>query len=1299
VRVRVGELFVDRYEVVARAGEGGMGLVFRARDRSNGEDVALKLLKEPEGDHLERFRQEATLLTALDHPAIVRCLDHGLAPNGDAFLILEWLAGETLTSLLTRRRLSPTEVVELGMRLASGLAAAHAHGVIHRDIKPSNIVIEGDDVARVKLLDFGIARMDASQQSITRTGMIVGTAGYMAPEQASCESTIGPPADVFSLGCVLFECLTGQPAFRGHHPMALLAKLLFEEPASITSIRPDAPRSLSALIMRMLSKQVGVRPADGAAVFQALAELEDQQAASSPVLPAVISTAERRFVSVVAIGPSYTQLADETVKNTLSSHARDVRLLDRVGRAVVPLGARVQVLLDGTILVMLDDQGHPKEQAFRAARGALSAREIAKHLVVALVTGWSEPTGDSRSGEIGEILERAANLLSNAPDIDERATQGLILIDSDTRSLLSDRFEVVEADGRLVLRDEQPLGDVARKLLGRATPFVGRDRELRNICDIVESSLEEREPVVVVVSGEAGLGKSRLRQELINTLAEQHQDLQVIIGRGDLMASGSAFAIVGSSLRAALDIGEGESISRQREKIEAGLRPYVEAAEHQRIAEFLGEVLHAPFPDEASPHLRAARQNPQIMADQIARAYVDFIGAFTRARPTLLVLDDLHWADAPSIKLVDAVLSELQTKQLVVVAFARPEIDERFPRLWSNHRIHRISLTPLTRRAAATLVQSVLGDTIDSAQLDLLVERANGNAFFLEELIRSFAEGRRNSLPATMLGMLEMRLTGLSNAARQLLRAASVFGDGFSLAGIRALLGADAIDAVDATITLLVDEEVIVPRKQRRFAGQPEYGFRHALLREGVYATLTSADRRMAHARAGEWLLQVGENDASVLAHHFEIGGDKEKAAQYHALAAEQALSVSDFSMAIRAAERGLALDPSHELQSDYWSIIANASFYTREYEAAMRAAEQSLTRSKPGSRSDCRALGTVLAAGAYHRGTASQTAQWVARLHATEPEPGAVATLAFGFDCALMHFGYGEPNEGCQRHIARLNVIAAAAKDDLLVQAWAENTRASWARISGAVWASLGHSRAAAKLFEASGHRSMLPIAYMHLGLDLVLLGDYEPGDQTLERARSLAPKDSQPAVVIRHLSSASALRQGRFELAVDLAGQNFEVADAHDEHHLRVAAGLIQADAWNVLGDYQSADARLTAIAPSAAWFPYFQTWYQATLACLRLRQGRLDEADQAIVHAVALRRALGRCHFLKITAVDVTRAEILVARGQTELARRSAEKASLELLRRAERIQDLGHRRSFLDAVPDNARLLELTRRAKA
>jgi tetratricopeptide (TPR) repeat protein len=307
------------------------------------------------------------------------------------------------------------------------------------------------------------------------------------------------------------------------------------------------------------------------------------------------------------------------------------------------------------------------------------------------------------------------------------------------------------------------------------------------------------------------------------------------------------------------------------------------------------------------------------------------------------------------------------------------------------------------------------------------------------------------------------------------------------------------------------------------------------------------------------------------------------------------------------------------------------------------------------------------------------------------------VATLAFSFDCALMHLVCVEPNDQSHRHVARLNTIAAAAKDDALVQAWAENVRASWARASGAVWSALGHSRLAVEHFEASGHRQILAVAYMYIGIDLTLLGDYAAAETMLERARSLAQKDSQPASVIRHFTSALALWQGRTELAVELSEVNFSVADARGEHMLRVTAGLILADAWILQGQLDLADARLEALASSAAWFPYFQTWYQVTLASLRLRQGRLDEADRAIMHAAALRRALGRCHFFKVSALDVVRVEILAARGQSELARRSAEKASFELLRRAERIADLGHRRSFLDAIPDNARLLALSRRA--
>src|SRR5262249_49662727 len=160
----------------------------------------------------------------LRHAGIVRYVAHGETPDGELFLAMEWLEGEDLASRLRRMPLTTDETVALGKRVAEALAIAHARGVVHRDLKPSNLFLVDNDVERVTILDFGIARLcDAAR--VTQTGAVLGTPGYMAPEQARGNDEIDPRADVFALGCVLFECLTGSPAFPGDHFMAILAKI------------------------------------------------------------------------------------------------------------------------------------------------------------------------------------------------------------------------------------------------------------------------------------------------------------------------------------------------------------------------------------------------------------------------------------------------------------------------------------------------------------------------------------------------------------------------------------------------------------------------------------------------------------------------------------------------------------------------------------------------------------------------------------------------------------------------------------------------------------------------------------------------------------------------------------------------------------------------------------------------------------------------------------------------------------------------------------------------------------------
>src|SRR5678816_1654768 len=303
------ELLGDRFEIERSIGSGGMATVFRARDPISGETVAIKVISEEQSHLAERFAREVTVLAELSHPGIVRYISHGMTSSGELFLAMEWVDGEVLKTRLERGPLPLGESVTLATRVAEALGAAHARGIVHRDLKPSNLILPGGRVDLVKVLDFGIAQREGKTQ-LTQTGMMLGTAGYMAPEQARTGEPIDARADVFALGCVLFQCLTGVPPFDGDTTAAILAKILFGTAPRVSELWPEVPESLDSLVAQMLAPEPALRPNDGANLAAALAALGPlahtaviaprERAASSHATP----TGERRLLAVVMLGPT-----------------------------------------------------------------------------------------------------------------------------------------------------------------------------------------------------------------------------------------------------------------------------------------------------------------------------------------------------------------------------------------------------------------------------------------------------------------------------------------------------------------------------------------------------------------------------------------------------------------------------------------------------------------------------------------------------------------------------------------------------------------------------------------------------------------------------------------------------------------------------------------------------------------------------------------------------------------------------------------------------------------------------------
>jgi hypothetical protein len=250
----LGEISGGRYALSELLGSGGMAEVFLAHDRILGRDLALKVLREEyarDEAFVSRFRREAVSAASLNHPSVVQVYDQGRTEDGRLYIAMEHVAGGSLEDLLARRgALEPAEATLLASQVADALAAAHGRGIVHRDIKPQNVLI--GEAGKAKVADFGIA-LAASASTTSGTNRVFGTASYMSPEQAM-GGQVGPTSDLYSLGVVLYEMLTGRVPFEAEGALATAMKHVTEEPISPRARNPNVPEGLEALVMGLLAK-------------------------------------------------------------------------------------------------------------------------------------------------------------------------------------------------------------------------------------------------------------------------------------------------------------------------------------------------------------------------------------------------------------------------------------------------------------------------------------------------------------------------------------------------------------------------------------------------------------------------------------------------------------------------------------------------------------------------------------------------------------------------------------------------------------------------------------------------------------------------------------------------------------------------------------------------------------------------------------------------------------------------------------------------------------------------------------
>ena len=251
--MKIGQIVKERYEILEILGEGGMAFVYKARDTQLERFVAIKTLKPNyvnQETFVDRFKREAKTAANLNHPNIVQIFDWGI--EDEPYFVMEYIEGNTLTSIIAKNRtISLSDILFIGAQVSSGLHAAHQKGLVHRDIKPGNIMITPD--GKVKVTDFGIVSLQNEESDITKTGSILGTASYISPEQAQGKP-VSIESDLYSLGTVLYELITGKAPFSGDSPISTATKHLTEKPEKPSMFRRDLPKGVETAILKLLEK-------------------------------------------------------------------------------------------------------------------------------------------------------------------------------------------------------------------------------------------------------------------------------------------------------------------------------------------------------------------------------------------------------------------------------------------------------------------------------------------------------------------------------------------------------------------------------------------------------------------------------------------------------------------------------------------------------------------------------------------------------------------------------------------------------------------------------------------------------------------------------------------------------------------------------------------------------------------------------------------------------------------------------------------------------------------------------------
>ena len=923
---------LGNYEIMSVLGRGGMAVVYLARDRRLGRNLALKVLS-PElaedEDFRSRFEREIRIAATLEHPNIVPVYDAGDV-EGLLFLAMRYVDGIDLGQLLARHgSLDPGRTLAILRQVADALDTAHSNGLVHRDVKPGNILILPTSATRasdhVYLADFGLTRHVIADEGQTHAGEFFGTPDYAAPEQLLGRL---PDArtDVYALACVAFECLVGEPPFRRDSPLATAAAQLSEDPPNVSERRSDLSGSVDEVLAKALGKDRTERPAECGAFIRDLEGVFPLgNVRTRPLVhgPRAVAVDARKVITV---------LFCDLVGSTAFAEGRDpedtralLRRFHQVLREQVEsFGGVLEKFIGDAAMAVF---GAPKAHGDDAERAVLAAFSIKQRLEeagfdldvrVGINTGEAVVTVDSdpSSGEgmvAGDTVNTASRLQSLAPE-------GSIVVGARTVAATRARIEYealppVLAKGKSVplemYRAVRPA--LTEQPLERVTPFVGRQTELILIDELFERAVTTSTTELLLVVGEAGIGKTRLLHQVRHRAETRALPIRWYLGRCLPYGNGVAFSAFRQIVRAAIGAVDSDSEQDLHRKLRSAVGedlPWV----IERLRPLVGATAPLDIPEREETFL-AWRRFVEIMAER---------------GPLVLAIEDLHWADPGMTAFVRDLLAHSVALPLIVIATSRGDSVEGDPGLLTGgSRTTLLTIGDLPPREMHSLAAALLDDE-ESELAALVSERAGGNPLFVEQLASAILErsvtgagSLGHELPLSLRGVISSRLDALPAPERSALQDASILGAAW-VSGVAAL-GDRAPDEVHKVMRELLRRGYLRrPTSSSIRGGEDVFAFSHELVRDVAYAEISRAGRAAKHESAARWLessAAAGAEEAEITAHHFRealrfaksTGSSTEleilarRAAHWFTVAADR-LSATDARCAMARYRRALAL-------------------------------------------------------------------------------------------------------------------------------------------------------------------------------------------------------------------------------------------------------------------------------------------------------------------------------------------------------------------------------------------------------